>query len=317
MPARIAANPPLVVLIAVPREQSETIAGVLNRNGYVVVQAPTGGVALGRAPEIRLDLIILGLDLPDMSGIDACRSLRSDQRIGRNVPILILAPERPTPEQRVTALRAGAWDFLLHPGDADKLSLRVQTYVQAKRNIDDAFADDLVDPTTGLHSRPGLARWARELGALMSRHHGALACVVFALDADPVDRKAGRLVARTARLSDVVGALGPTEFAVLAPATDHVGAVKLAERVASALFPVAGGSTLRAGYDAVANLTYSPIDPVELLARATAAVQRGRPEPTHPWVRRYDAEITPEQDVGARVRITPTGLVLETGRTRS
>src|SRR6266700_3061579 len=268
VPARIAANPPLVVLIAVPREQSETIAGVLNRNGYVVVQAPTGGVALGRAPEIRLDLIILGLDLPDMSGIDACRSLRSDQRIGRNVPILILAPERPTPEQRVTALRAGAWDFLLHPGDADKLSLRVQTYVQAKRNIDDAFADDLVDPTTGLHSRPGLARWARELGALMSRHHGALACVVFALDA-------------------------------------------------SALFPVAGGSTLRAGYDAVANLTYSPIDPVELLARATAAVQRGRPEPTHPWVRRYDAEITPEQDVGARVRITPTGLVLETGRTRS
>src|SRR6266700_7660950 len=64
VPARIAANPPLVVLIAVPREQSETIAGVLNRNGYVVVQAPTGGVALGRAPERHAAGGCLHYDVP-------------------------------------------------------------------------------------------------------------------------------------------------------------------------------------------------------------------------------------------------------------
>src|SRR5206468_8454601 len=60
------------------------------------------------------------------------------------------------------------------------------------------------------------------------------------------------LVARVARVSDVVGALGPTEFAVVAPATDHAGAVKLARRITAALSETLGsggvstpGSTLR------------------------------------------------------------------------
>ncbi len=151
-----------------------------------------------------------------------------------------------------------------------------------------------MDPTTGLHSRSGLARRARELGALMSRNRGALACVVFAVEAEPADPKTGSLVAQSARLSDVVGALGPAEFAVLAPGTDDVGAVKLAERVGGTLReairgpgPRASWPTLRIGYDAVANLKYSPIDPVALLSRAAAAVRMGKPEPDRPWVRRF------------------------------
>src|SRR5438552_2217010 len=100
------------------------------------------------------------------------------------VPILIIATDKPTPEQRVAALRAGAWDFVRHPGDPEEVALKLQTYVQAKRNIDVAFAEGLIDPATGLHSRPGLARRARELGALMARTHGALARVVVMLAAD-------------------------------------------------------------------------------------------------------------------------------------
>ena len=85
---------------------------------------------------------------------------------------------------------------------------------------------------------------------------------------------------------------------MLAPATDHAGAVKLAQRIGSALQSVVGdggsvkpGSTLRVGYDAVVNLRYSPIDPVDLLAHATAALRSGQPEPGSPWVRRFDASV--------------------------
>src|SRR4029077_10349473 len=176
-----------------------------------------------------------------------------------------------TPEERVAALRAGAWDVLPHSGDAEELSLKLQTYVQAKRNIDLALSGALVDPTSGVHSRPALARRARELGALMAREHGALACVMFDLETGPGGPHAGSLVARTTRVCDIVGAWSPTEIALLAPATDPVGAVKLAQRVAVGLGmatdagQLAPGSTLRAGYDAVGNLTYSPIDPFELL----------------------------------------------------
>jgi len=283
--------PPLILVAATPEH---SLARVLEGRRYTVVQMHTGTLALEWVRDARPDAIILDADLPDMSGIDACRLLHSDLSIGRTVPTLILAASMPTPEQRVAALRAGVWDFLLYPPDPEELSLCLETYLQAKRNIDVALAAGLVDPATGLHTRPALARRARELGALMSRGRGALACVVFALDADPADTRAGSLVARSARVSDVVGALSPTEFVVLAPATDHAGAVKLAQRIGGALREVVGATSpvapalLHVGYDAVTNLKYSPIDPVALLLRATTAVRNGTPEPGCPWMRRFD-----------------------------
>ena len=286
-----AAAPPLILIAASPEH---SLASVFAGRHYALVQVPTGTRALECVREVRPDAIILDASLPDMSGIDACLLLHGDLRIGQTVPILILAPTPPTPEQRVAALRAGVWDFLPSPPDPEELVLSLETHLQAKRNIDVAIAG-LVDPATGLHTRPALARRARELGALMSRARGGLACVVFALEAGPADPKAGSLLARSARVSDVVGALSPNEFAVLAPGTDHTGAVKLAQRIRGALRDVVGAgspsaskSALQVGYDAVSNLKYSPIDPVALLLRATTAVRNGTPEPGCPWMRRFD-----------------------------
>ena len=313
--------PPLILIAADPEH---SLAGVLEGGYYAVVQVNTGTLALECVRDVRPDVIIFDAELPDMSGIDACRLLQSDLRIGHTVPTLILAPDKPTPEQRVAALRAGVWDFLPYPPDPEELSLTLQTYLQAKRNVDVALAAGLVDPATGLHSRPALARRARELGALMMRGRGALACVVFALEADPADPKPGSVVVRSARMSDVVGALSPTEFAVLAPATDHAGAVKLAQRIGGALREVFGASgsvaspsALQVGYDAVTNLKYSPIDPVALLLRATTAVRTGTPEPGCPWMRRFDEAKASAPEEGPAQRTTPSGLTLGNRGTRA
>ncbi|HEV8401368.1 MAG TPA: response regulator [Gemmatimonadales bacterium] len=302
-----------VVLVAIRRDRS--LMRTLGPNGYTVIESPSGARALERARETRPDVIILDTELPDLTGLEACRLFRGEPHIGRNVPILMLTSGPPSPEQRVTALRAGVWDFLRYGSDSDEMSLKLETYIQAKRNIDATLAEGLFDPTTGLHSRPGLARRARELGALMARHHGALACVVFAVDGPP-DPRAANLVAQTARVCDVVGSLGPGEFAVLAPGTSDTGALRFAQRVASALCASPGGSLegtvtpgIRVGYDAVVNLKYAPIDPVALLGRAAAAVRNGRPEPGYPWVRRFDAGTA--LDDARNARSTPPGLVLE------
>ena len=128
----------------------------------------------------------------------------------------------------------------------------------------------------------------------MVRGRGALACVVFALDADPADPKPGSVVVRSARMSDVVGALSPTEFAVLAPATDWVGATKLAQRLVGAIeAPTVRGQAaaplrVRAGLEAVGNVGYAPIKPMDLLIRASAALRRGTPVDGSSSIRRYD-----------------------------
>lgn len=287
-----------VVLLAAPDDH--WLARVLEERRYAVLKVRTAEQALQLAREVLADAIVLDEALPDISGIEASRMLNGDPRLRGRVPILLIAPEKPTPEQRVQALRAGAWDFLCRARDANELVLKLETYVQAKRNIDAALADGVVDPHTGLHTRQGLARRARELGALMSRKHGAMACVVFALQSDSLDDRIRRAVARAARVSDVVGALTDRDIGILAPATGHAGALKLAQRVGYVLAETMNGdeaptpaAALKAGYDAADNLTYSPIDPTELIARATAAVQRGIPEPTCPWVRRFDVSRQP------------------------
>src|SRR5256886_5021033 len=274
--------PPLILIAASPEH---SLASVFEGRNYIVVQVHTGTLAGEWVRDVRPDTIISDAEWPDMSGIDACRLLHSDLRIGHTVPTPILPPNKPTPEQRVAALRTGVWDFLLYPPDREELLLSLETYLQAKRNIDVALAG-LVDPATGLHTRPALARRARELGALMSRARGGLACVVFALDAEPADPKAGSIVVRRARVSDVVGALSPTEFAVLAPGTDHTGAVKLAQRIGGALRDAVGTSPSAAsaggvpvGYDAGSNLKKSPIAPLALLFRAPAAVRHRHTQP--------------------------------------
>ena len=314
-----ASAPPLILIAAIPEH---SLASVFQGRHYAVVQVHTATLAAEWVRDVRPDTIIIDAELPDMSGIDACRLLHSDPRIGHTVPTLILTPNKPTPDERVAALRAGVWDFLLYPPDPEELLLTLDTYVQAKRNIDVALAG-LVDPATGLHTRPALARRARELGALMARARGGLACVVFALDADPADPKAGSVVVRSARVSDVVGALSPTEFAVLAPGTDHLGAVKLAQRIGGALQDVVGASgsvasapAVQIGYDAVPNLKYSPIDPVALLLRATTAVRTGVPEPGCSWMRRFDESKASAPEPRAAPRTTPPGLVVGNKGTR-
>jgi len=103
-----------------------------------------------------------------------------------------------------------------------------------------------------------------------------------------------------ARLSDVIGRLSANEFAVLAPGTDAAGARRLAERLASSVSapPVPGAATppasirVRCGYEAVANVGYAPIEPVDLLVRAAAAVRTGKVD-SGSWLRRFDEDANP------------------------
>src|SRR5258708_38152225 len=133
--------PPLILIAAKPEH---SLASVFEGRHYIAVQVHTGALAVESVRDVRPDTIILDADLPDMSGIDACRLLHNDLRIGHTVPTPILVSNNPTPEQRVAALRAGAWDFLLYPPDPEELLVSLETYLQAKRNIDLALAGHAV-----------------------------------------------------------------------------------------------------------------------------------------------------------------------------
>ena len=269
------------------------------------MQQRSGEAALRRARSAAPDVIIVEAQLPDMTGAELCERLRNDPTVACSTPILLAFPHGASREERLGALRSGAWECIAPPHDADEMLLKIGCYVRAKRDADRARADGLWDRPTGLYNRQGIARRARELSSQAFRDHAALACLVLSLDGDPgvtiiaedpsVARCAHAIIS-SVRLSDVVGRLSPREFAVLTPAIDAGSTKRLASRLAgnilADLAATAGSEVpqqlrLRCGYDVVVNAGGAPTEPVDLLVRAYSALRMGRAEDGD-WLRRFD-----------------------------
>jgi diguanylate cyclase (GGDEF)-like protein len=295
MAERTARSHPPLVLIANGQEwHARSLESVLGPHGYAVVRAYTGKQALERSRSARPDLIIIDADLPDLGGLGVCRVLRDDPQISASTPILVTGPHS-SRERRLAALRAGAWDYLTVPIDGEELQLRLDAFVRAKFESDRAREESLLDGLTGLYNIQGLARRARELGSQAFRHHEPFACIVLAPYMEGPDAPgseedlraavsyvAGKLRAN-GRVADAIGRLGPTEFAVVAHGTDPEAAMKLAQRLAQVLesAPQETGAgvprfKVRAGYEAVENYHDAPIEPEDMLVRATIAMRTSR-----------------------------------------
>ena len=289
---KIPATP--LVLIANDQEWSaRSLESILGPNGYSVVRAYTGQQALERARTAQPDLIILDAQMPDMHGFEVCRELRADPRFSATTPIVITTSGPSGRTQRLEAYQAGAWEFLGQPLDGESLLLKLNTFLQSKREVDALREESLLDQGTGLYNMRGLARRAKEIGSEAFRRRDPLACVVFSPDSEEVEEdespdaeeqrmtdQVGLLFRQAGRASDAIGRLGPSEFAVIAPATGPEAALRLVRRLGAAVegspIPVRGGERcirVRAGYCAVPDFAESSVDAVELLLRATTALR--------------------------------------------
>jgi diguanylate cyclase (GGDEF)-like protein len=286
-------HPAPLVLIANDQEWSaRSLESILGPNGYAVVRAYTGQQALERARTSQPDIIILDAQMPDMHGFEVCRSLRSDPRFSSTTPIVITTSGPSGRTQRLEAYRCGAWEFLGQPLDGEALLLKLGTFLESKRQVDILREENLLDSGTGLYNMRGLARRAREIGADATRRREALACVVFAPETDLDDDdtgddelarmsdQVGAVFREVGRVSDAIGRLGTTEFAVIAPATGTDGALRLVDRLGGAVeatrIPVRGGERsvrIKAGYCAVPDFADAAVDATELLLRATTALR--------------------------------------------
>lgn len=281
-------SPPLVLLASDQEWSTRSLESVLGPHGFATVRAYTGRQALELIRRTHPDVVIIDSGMPDIPGVDLCQQLRNDPEFPSSTPVIMTTAGPASRSQRLDAYRVGVWEYLSLPVDAEALILKLSAFVRAKREIDRSREESLLDDATGLYNVRGLARRARELGAEASRRHAPLACVAItalgnqgAEELDPrLAEEIGELCRRTARSSDAIGRLGKTDFAILAPATDVAGAIRLAERLRDGATLVSlGGSEpheIRAGYCAYQDFSASPVDAVELLLRAATALRHAR-----------------------------------------
>ena len=299
---------PLVLIANAQEWVTRSLESVLRPAGYAVLKAYTGRDALEGARRSAPDVVVLDSGLPETDVLALCRALRVDPYITPSTPILVTSPGPLARAQVIDALRAGANGMWGQPLDTEEFLLRLEGHVRAKLDADAAREGGLLDPRTGLYNARGLARRARELAAQVDRRDASLACVALASEPNGstlVDSLA-RALRAAARTADTVGRLGPREFAVLAPDTDAIGAVRLFHRLGDALAAPAslkGGVTaagerpprLRAGYEARSGFRTTALDPAVLLARALHALRAAEEEGSEAGaIRQFVSRPTPQ-----------------------
>ena len=94
---------------------------LLQSRGYQVASATSGHGALGAIERQTPDLVVLDLGLPDLDGTEVCRRIRERHA----TPIIVLSA-RHGERDKVTALDAGADDYVTKPFGAEELLARVR-----------------------------------------------------------------------------------------------------------------------------------------------------------------------------------------------
>lgn len=278
-------NTPSLPRILIANDQEWTarsLESILAAEGYEVIRAFTGHQALDRALNGRPDLIILDTQLPDISGPEVCRQLRSNPIVGWSVPIIITTAGSNGRSRVVEAMEAGAWDFATQPFDGPLLLARIRTFLQSKAAYDASRADATLDSATGLYNRRGLAIRLSELWADARRRREPITCLVIsaqqpelveALDLAEATALSVAQALRTAvRASDAVARLSPLDFAIMAPSLDRDTALRVLDRFQRHFAAAEGdsGIPLRTG---IATLEPTDgLDAEQLLRRATTAV---------------------------------------------
>jgi DNA-binding NtrC family response regulator len=110
-----------------------TLQLVLEGEGYRVLGAETAGQALAvlASPDMPVDLVILDVKLPDMSGLDALAKIRNDEAT-KDLPIVVISGHA-TVHDAVMAIKLGASDFFEKPLNRERVLVSVRNVLDAAK----------------------------------------------------------------------------------------------------------------------------------------------------------------------------------------
>jgi len=169
-------SPARILIVDDMPENLDILAGLLEPEGYSVATARDGQEAVELALADPPDLILMDVSMPRMTGLEACRRLKADERT-QLVPILLITGLGAR-EDRIDGIAAGCDDFLTKPVDFEQLIARTRSALRTKALVDQleqvenvlvslATALDAKDPYTRGHSER-VGNYAEALGGAVN-----------------------------------------------------------------------------------------------------------------------------------------------------
>ncbi|MGC4032955.1 MAG: diguanylate cyclase [Tepidisphaeraceae bacterium] len=277
--------PQRVLLIDDSSQMHRLVEAWLKSDSVEVAAASTSAAGHAMAVSWQPDLILLDVDMPDLSGFDLCRQLKGDEACCR-IPIVFLTGAG-SPEDRVAGLNLGAADYIVKPFHPAEFQARVRATLRSKYLFDMLQERAQIDGLTGLRNRTFLDERLASEQALIRRRFQPLACVMIDVDhfkavndlyghatGDDVLRAVGEVLHGITRKEDVVARYGGEEFTILTPGVDANGAMVLAERIRHAVeaMNVSQGKSSLKITCSVGVAENDPANPDALIANADLAM---------------------------------------------
>ena len=123
---------------------SEALAFLLNKEGYETVVAENGKHAIETFDKGNVDLILLDLMIPTISGVEVCRTIRTKSQ----VPIIMLTA-KDSEIDKVVGLEIGADDYVTKPYSSRELIARIKAVLRRGFNED-------IAPENGILNAAGI-----------------------------------------------------------------------------------------------------------------------------------------------------------------
>ncbi|MFA6132707.1 MAG: diguanylate cyclase [Phycisphaerae bacterium] len=209
--------------------------------GHQVICTSSGQEVLALAAVHMPDLILMDVDMPDLSGLEVCRALKADPKLNL-IPVMFLSGLA-GPEDKARGLDAGAMDYVAKPLNPYELPARVRAALRTKRQQDVLIQQARIDPLTVLPTRLLALERLNEEWARLQRHGGQLALIILDLDhfknlnethgqvmGDRFLQAVGGVLRRQCRKIDLPARYGDDEFSILLPNESAEHAAILAER---------------------------------------------------------------------------------------
>jgi len=121
---------PRIKILVVDDEKStiDALRISLESENYEVLEAYTGDAAIKKAGSFPLDLILLDIMLPDITGYEICSRLKKNPKT-RSVPIIMLTGMS-SASDKMAGLDLGADDYITKPFDQKELKTKIRIALQ-------------------------------------------------------------------------------------------------------------------------------------------------------------------------------------------